>query len=489
MSTRLKVATASFWALAGSAFANIASFAVFAVLARILGPSDFGIVAFASVFIEVSRSIALAGIPLALVKEPEWNDEIASTAFWGNFGVGTVLTVIVASASPLFIDSHYGSDITLVMIALSLSLLIDVVRATHEAKLQREFSYKSLAKRTAFATTGAGFVAVILALTGFGIWALVLNRLASSIIQTFIVWNAARWSPKRRFVRAEFSRMFAFGVHLSASAVLGQINRRVPDLIAGFFIGTVSVGYYRVGSRIVAILMDITIRPMQSVSLAGFSRVSDQGGKINAFLRITKITGLVAFPLYLGISVLADDLVVLLFGNKWQSSGWILSALAFFGVAAVFTYFVEPLLASLGEARIISLRSLFNLLSNSIVCLLCAPYGIVAIAVGFAVNAYLGLIATLILLNGYAGLRPLVFIRGLAPPLISSLMMYSTVFLLRDHLLHIDTFLRLAILSSCGLFVYLVAMLILFRNFTATVRKDLDPVVKAAISRTSGAVG
>jgi O-antigen/teichoic acid export membrane protein len=479
-----KFAIGSLWFFLGQGVSNIASFVIFAILARLLGPLDFGIVAFATVFIDLSRSVALAGLPTALIKDTTWEDEAASTAFWGNIGFSIILAILVGGLAGYFLGEAYGGDMQWVILALSASLVLDALRATHEAKLQREFQFKNLAKRTALATTGAGVIGVALAFAGFGVWSLVINRIANSAIQTIIIWSATPWKPTMVFRRAKFFEMFRFGIHLGASAVFGQINRRVPELLAGLLISPVAVGYYKVGGRMVNILFDLTISPMQRTAIAGFSRLKDTEALVRGYRSVTRLVAFLSFPVFFGMAALANDLVLLLFGEKWAESGFVMSMLSLVGGVASVSYFVQPLLATAGKAHLASARSLFTLVTNVIVCLLTAPFGTAALAMGFTVRAYIGVIPTFQLLKKAVGLPPSKVLADIFPSFLSATVMLLAVLGARWYYLNDYELLpRLALLVPLGCIVYAAMVGIFFRPFLREIWAEVEPLVAPVLRR------
>ncbi|GGE30702.1 lipopolysaccharide biosynthesis protein [Agaricicola taiwanensis] len=477
-------AAGSFWSLVGQGGANVVNFIIFAILARLLGPIEFGIVAFASVFIDLSRSLALGGFPAALIREKVWDQEAASTAFWGNLIFSITLVALVGIAGGHFLSGSYGHDFGLVLAALSASLVIDALRATHEAKLEREFQFKSLAKRTTFATIGAGIIGVVLAFAGFGVWALVINRIINSLIQTIIIWQAASWSPSWTFHRQKFAVMFRYGIHLSASAVFGQISRRVPELLAGLLISSTAVGFYKVGSRIVNFVFDLTITPMRKAAIAGFSRLEGDEALVRGYRSVTRAVSLIALPAFFGLAGLGGDLVVLLFGEKWAESGPVMFALCLFGGVAAINYFVQPLLAAAGKTHLASARSFVTLVADVVICFLAAPFGISAMAFGYAGRAYAGLVPTLALLRRAVGLPPLKALQDIFPPFLSATIMLAALIGLRLYVLtDLSRLLEVVILVPAGVVIYFGTLGLFFRSFIRSVWKDLHPLAAPALMR------
>jgi PST family polysaccharide transporter len=479
-----KFAVGSIWLFIGQNIANLASFVIFAVLARILGPLEFGIVAFASVFIDLSRSIALAGLPAALIRAPEWNKDAASTAFWGNVGFAVLLLILVGGVGGYLLREFYDDELQWVILALSACLVLDALRATHEAKLQREFQFKSLAQRTAVATIGAGVAGIALAFAGFGVWALVINRVANSATQTFVIWRATPWTPSFTFSWNKFKEMFVYGIHLSAATLFGQISKRVPELFAGFLINPVAVGFYRVASRMVKMLFDLTITPLQRIALPGFSRLDDTAARVRGFRTITRFVGFFAFPAFFGMSALAGDIVIVVFGPKWAESAFVLSMLALVGGVASISYFVQPLLATTDQARIGAIRSFQLLIVNIVVCVIAAPFGVAVLAIAFTVRAYVGIIPTLLLLKRAVALPPGKVLWDAFPSFLCATIMLLSVLAVRVYMLtDYSRIVCLLLLVPFGAIVYAATFVLFFRPFLREIWRDVEPLLVPAWQR------
>jgi PST family polysaccharide transporter len=476
-------ARSSAWYLFGQGTSNLASFIIFAVLARLLGPADFGLVAFAAIFVELTRSLAMAGLPTALIRQKSWNEEAASTAFWGNLGFSAILALLLSGGSIFFDDGSY-QNFPLVISCLSATLIVDAMRATQEAKLEREFGFRMLAIRTALATIGAGILGVALAFAGFGIWALVSSRIANSVFQTLLVWRAVPWVPKFAFNRRLFGEMLGFGIHIGAAQLFGQVARRVPALVGGLFIGPAAVAFFQVAFRIVGIIGEVIVAPMQRTAIAALSRLADSEAQVYAYRRVTRLVSLLAFPAYFGTAVLSKDLILLMFGESWLPSGQVLGVLALFGGAASVSYFTHPLLAVLGKAKTASLRSLSSLIGMSLVCLIAAQFGIVALASAFTLFAYVSIVPTLFILKSVAGISPMQVLKDIVPSFFAATFMCLVLYLVQIFALPDSTSLmRVIILVPLGVGVYGVLVFFMFPRFVRDVWIDIEPLVRPVIKR------
>jgi O-antigen/teichoic acid export membrane protein len=371
-----KFTTSSIWVIVGRGSTNLAGFLIFAILARLLEVAELGFVAFAMIFIEVTRPLALAGFPQALIQRPDWDDVVASTAFWSNIALATVIALILWGAFTPFMVAKYDPALKWVLPALSISLVIDAMRAQHEALLQRQFLYKVMAQQNVIATILSGIIGVAMAYLGFGIWALVVNRLAGSVLATLMIWKSARWTPKLTFSFEKLKPLLAYGIHLTAAGLFGQLNRRVSVMMIGWILGPAAVGFFRVGSRAVDMITDAIIQPMNATALSALSRVHESGSVASAYLRITKSCGLLSFPIYFGAAVTAGDFVAVCFGAKWHASGDVMAMFALFGGAATLNFFSAAALSAVGQTRLVFWANLFSLLSSIAITLVTVRYGV-----------------------------------------------------------------------------------------------------------------
>src|SRR5262249_45653332 len=157
-----------------------------------------------------SRVVMSGGFPEALIQRKEWDETAASTAFWMNILGSVILVVIIAGAASALVAMDGSATLADVMLAVSASLVLDALGDVHQAKLRREFGYRTLAVRTVLASVVGGVVGVVLALAGFGVWALVANRIVLSAVQTLVVLLTVSWRPRLVFSRTEGRALLGF---------------------------------------------------------------------------------------------------------------------------------------------------------------------------------------------------------------------------------------------------------------------------------------
>jgi PST family polysaccharide transporter len=471
-------AASSIWVVLGRGSTNLASFLIFTLLARLLGPDDLGFVAFAALFIEITRPLATAGFPQALIQRPDWDEQVAATAFWSSVALATLLALILWGVFTPFMVANYDPGMKWVLPALAATLIIDALRAPHEALLQRRFSYKAIARQSVTATILAGILGVAMAYQGFGIWALVANRAATSIVSTFMIWKMAGWTPKATFSVERLKPLLAYGLHLTGAGLFGQINRQVMVMLIGAILGPAAVGFFRVGSRAVEMISDAIVQPMNVTALSALSRVNETGSVAHAYLRITRTCGLLSFPVYFGTAVIAGDFVTVCFGAKWATSGQVMAMFALFGGAGTLNFFSAPALSAVGQTRLVFWSTLFSLLSSIAITLMTIRYGVAAVALGFAIRAYVLLPFTLFMLQRGLQLSPMAAIRGVWPPFLAGVLMALALWAVKAELLGgIAPLERLAILVPMGAAFYAAALFTLGRTYAGEMYAELSPIV------------
>jgi PST family polysaccharide transporter len=476
-SIKSKFLVSSIWVVAGRGLSNLSTFLIFALLARYLGPAEFGIVAFASVFVDIAQALAIAGITQALVQRPEWEERVASTAFWTNIGFALTLTCLMAFVVAPLVGWAFDERLTPLVAVLATTFVINAGRGAHEARLQREFRFRALATRTLIATIVGGVVGVLMAIQGFGAWSLVVSRIVSAVVQTVIVWTSVRWTPKAQFSRSEAKALLLFGIHLSGAAILGQLNGRTPELVIGWFIGPVGVGVYRVASRGINMLNDLVISPMQATTLAALSRLKDPEAKGRAYLRLVKACSIMSMPLYFGAAAVANDFVVICFGPAWQQSGIIMSLLASAGAAATIGYFSQPVLASVGRSDSALLTSFGTLVGNFVVALITVTFGLFWVAFGVSARSYLTTPLGLVLIKRATGVRVSEVLLGIAPSVLSATAMAAVLFGVKAlFLASMHPILRMGVMIPLGAAVYSLCMLVIGRQLLSEVGAELQPV-------------
>jgi O-antigen/teichoic acid export membrane protein len=348
--------------------------------------------------------------------------------------------------------------------ALAFVLPIAALGATHLSLRLREFGHKSLALRSVLAGTLGGAAAVAAAFAGWGVWALVVQRLVTEVVNTLMSWQAYRWVPGLHFSWRELRRIAGFGANVSVTHIIGLMQRRAQDVVIGATIGAAAVGIYRVAWRTSELITVGTIQPFTNVALQTLSRLQDDSaGVVKAYRWMVTTSSMAAFPALIGFGVIAPDAVPAIYGAKWAEAGQLAQIFAFLALPVPLASFAIPLLTALGRADSVRTQAIITMVLTVIVTLLAAPYGIFAVACAYVGRTYLTLPLQVWFTRRATGIRPRDTLAAIAAPLGASAVMAGGVWLfmelIRPHVP--EPLIRIVLAVGVGAVVYAVALYLL----------------------------
>lgn len=325
-------------------------FVTFLILARVLGPQTFGLVSMANVFIHFVQALLGQSFADAIVQRKELEPEHLDTAFWVNLGIGVTLFVMGIAFAPWIGVGFKQSELVPIIRFLSLSVVLNALSSTHQALLRRELNFKSLALRQLAGQFVGSLVAIVMSLTGFGVWSIVSQQLLSNLVGTILLWRMTNWRPHFRLSRSHFQDLFNFGINVIGMNILVFMSLRSDDLLIGYYLGPVALGYYSVAYRLLITITQLLTDTIRQIVLPTFARLQDDLEKMRrAFYTATELISFVSLPAFLGMAVLAPELVLSLFGEQWRNSIPVMQILAFVGLLQSLFNFSGAVIMSLGK--------------------------------------------------------------------------------------------------------------------------------------------
>ncbi len=437
------------------------SFLVFAILARLLSPEAFGLIALAGVFIAFVEVFVDQGFSTAIIQRKELEAESLDTAFWTNLGIGILITgVSIASAD--FIGTLFKQpDISPIICWLSLSFVIRSLSAVQEAIFQRNLAFKTLAIRSLIAVVVGGIVGITMAFMGFGIWSLVGQRLSSSVVQITVLWVASDWRPKLHFSKKHFVELFSFGINIVGINILTFVIRQSDNLLIGYFLGTVALGYYNLGYKLLQVTTQVFVGVISKVALPLFARLQQQPAKMRqVFYKAVNASNIIAFPIFIGISALAHEIVVVLFGEQWLPSVPVVRILNLIGILYAGFYFNGPVMMAVGKPSWKLGLDFLKAVGYLTAFMIAVKWGIIAVAIGYVVTGYLMSIVTVWVIKKLIDIDLIVYLRQYIFPLGSSLAMAAGILIIRQILGSSTNSVSLLIISTLiGALIYISTIL------------------------------
>lgn len=359
---------ASLWATLGNWGQQGISFVTMIIVARILSPSDFGVIAVALLFVLLVQRLLLESIGLGLVRiEAKHYDEgYRRTANAFAVVLGTLMSLgFYLLAEPL--ANLFGMPLLEgVLKAFSVLPLLEAIGIVHVGILRRDNEFKTLAGRLALGYFIGGATGIILAANGLGVWSLVWQQIVLSGVGALTLLRYSPWKSKFGWDPQAARRIKKFGIPMLGNAFVFVAANRVDVAFLGAFHGQAMTGIYNLSKRVVRTITDLTSSGAVQAQLTHLSNVggSSELSRLNQFYSHLRVMCLITFPIYVGFAGVVGDVVPVVFGEQWSSATKIMALLLFFGPAQVIQLLATNYLVALGRSsRVLNLNAFSLLLS------------------------------------------------------------------------------------------------------------------------------
>lgn len=306
------------WKLLERCSVQVVTFVVTIVLARILLPEDYGLIALVLVFVNVSNVIVDGGLNMALVQKKDADNVDFSTIFYTSILLATLLyATLFAFAGPIA-NFYDKPELVPVVRVLGISLIFYAITSIQKAFLSRHLLFKKLFYSSLGAVIVSGVIGIWMAKKGYGVWALVAQNLSVQIVTTIIMWFTVKWRPQFVFSFERFKGLFNFGWKIFASNFLINIFVNVRSLIIGKVYSASALGFFDRGKQFPALIIENINASIQAVLFPVLSGEQDNVQTVKAMVRRSiKMSAYIIFPLVIGLAVVAKPLVLALLTEKW----------------------------------------------------------------------------------------------------------------------------------------------------------------------------
>lgn len=295
------------------------TFIVSIVLARLLMPEAYGIIALITVFISLLQVFVNSGLGTALIQKKDADDLDFSTVFYFNVVMCLVLYGILALAAPLIARFYEIPELTPLVRVLGLTLVVSGVNNIQQSYVSKTMQFKRFFFSTLGGTLFSAVVGIIMAYKGFGVWALVAQNLTNNAMNTAILWVTVKWRPKWMFSWQRLKGLFAFGWKLLVSALLDTGYRELRQLIIGKVYTTEDLAYYNKGNQLPNLLATNINSSIDSVLLPTMAAEQDNPERVKAMTRrAIKTSTYIMMPMMVGLAACAEPLIRVLLTEKWM---------------------------------------------------------------------------------------------------------------------------------------------------------------------------
>lgn len=369
------------WDFTGKIASQGAGFVITIFLARLLEPSDFGLIALVMVFIGMAQVFSNMGLSSALIQRKDASQVDFSSVFYFNVAVGTLLTACLYFSAPFIAEYYQEDDLTRLLEVASLLFILNSLSSVQLVLLRKKLNYALSTKITLFASLAGGITGVALAFYGAGVWSLLAQILLTAVITNVLLWKYSNWQPGIIFSWIALKQLWGFGFRMFLSSLIENIFTRLDFLIIGKLFPLDTLGYFQRAKQFNLLVIANTSGSLMSVLFPVLSQVQDdlprfQNIVLNAFTILCFVVSMLLGGLYL----LSEEIIVFLFSEKWLPSVEYMELLLLSGFAYPLSAVLVNILTSRGDSKtILKLQILKKLLH----------------CVNFAVLFYLGLEAFL----------------------------------------------------------------------------------------------
>ena len=322
---------AASWAFISTAGTRIISLLSLAVLARLLAPTDFGLLAFALVYITYAETIGDLGTAVALIYWPDRRDDAAQVTFVINMAMGLLWCGGTMLLAPLIAEFFNNPEAAPIVRVLALAFLVKYAGNTHDALAQKDLRFRARAIPELGLTATKAAISIALAYAGLGAWSLVWGHLLGLTIWTIGVWLIVPWRPRWSFPSDLVVPMLRYGQGIVGVNIIAAVVHHSDLLVVGRMLGARALGLYQIAYKIPEASVSVILWVASKVLFPAFSKMQHSGeGLRNAYLKALRYVSFVTVPMAVGLFVSAEPLVAVFFGEKWMDSVPLLQWLALY---------------------------------------------------------------------------------------------------------------------------------------------------------------
>ena len=430
-------------------------FVIMVIMARILLPSDYGMIGMLAIFIAIAQTLIDSGFSNALIQKKDRSEIDYSTVFYFNIAVGIVLYFILFFSSPLIARFYNTPELTGLTRVLALNLFINSLAVVQRAILSIKIDFKTQAKASFSAAIISGIVGIVMAYTGFGVWSLAVQTVLNAFVNTVLLWIFSKWIPLKVFSFESFKKLFTFGSKLLASGLLDTFYRNIYTIVIGKKFASTDLGYFTRADQFAQFPSSNLTGIIQRVTFPVLSEIQDDDERLaHAYRKFLRLSAYMIFPLMTGLAAVAYPFINCLLTEKWTFTALLLQILCF-------SYMWYPvhainlnLLQVKGRSDLFLKLEIYKKIMGIVVLGVTIPLGLVAMCWGTIIASLFSLVINTYYTGKLIHVGLFKQLRDLSPALFYSLTMAIVVYL--TTCLFADQLLQLLIGIITGIIYYLL---------------------------------
>ena len=486
MSIKRRVVLGTVWSAAEGWALQVLSLVIFMILADLLGPETFGLLGMAMIVVVVGELMLNEGFGESVVQRRSLEPGHIDTAFWFLLAQSVAMRLLAMAVAPLAASVYGEPMVAWLIIALAPTLVIAAGLAIPMALLRRDLRFSLLAIRSTLAVALGGVAGVVAALSGFGVWSLVVHIYAMKLIDLAILLPSVSWRPGRRASWRYFRELRSIGFSNIGIRLASFLEMYLSRFLVGVIFGAASLGLFNLGLRLVDTTVNFLIGPFKRVVMPTAARLQDDRERVQTMLETgTHVVAAVTLPGFTGLALVAPDLVDLLLGDEWLGSVDVMRAYAACGPATALVAIYYAFLRGLGHPR----GQLFLMLGGAAVLLVLilaiGRAGLVYVAAAVALHDWLILTAAALVFRRWTGLDVRPQLLGCLPLVVATVAMAAAVVVWREVVQpEAGSLVLLAGSVAVGVLVYGLACLIVARPLLRQILGLLRTIGKSAPAKS-----
>lgn len=362
------------------------------LLARLLGPIAFGLVGMLAVFIAIANVFVDSGFTSALIRKTDRTNDDLVTAFYYNIAVSSLCYFMLYYSAPYVADFYQQAELQSLLRVLGITVLINAFTLIPRMQLTVVMDFKTQAKISVISVLVSGLSAMVLAIHGYGVWALVVQTLLNASCTLLLFALFSPWLPRGKITKASFNYLFDFGSKLLLSGLLDVIYNNLYQIIIGKKFRPEVVGQFTQANQLASVPAMTLTGIIQRVTYPMFSQLQGDPMRMENAYRLTlKMAAVVIFPLIIGLGLIAKPLLTLLLGVQWQSAASLLSVLCLGYMLYPIHAINLNLLQVTGRSDLFLKLEIFKKIIGVAVLILSIPFGVFVMCIGLSITSYLAL--------------------------------------------------------------------------------------------------
>lgn len=415
-----KIVSGMFWRFGEKITAQGISFVVSIILARILLPSDYGVVAIVNVFITIADIFVTSGISTSLIQKKDATKLDFSTIFYCGLFLSCFLYLIMFLVAPV-IANFYGMPILVSVIRVfSLKLPISAINSVQNAYVSRKMDFKKFFFATLFGTIVSAVLGIALALKGFGVWALVAQYLINSLIDTIVLFMVVSWKPTLEFSKEAAKPLISYGWKILATDLIGQVFNQLNSFIIGKRFTSADLAYYTQGKKFPDMIDNNLSGTLSAVLFPALSQQDSNEKIIQIRRKGLKMLAYIMCPLMVGMFAVADNMIIVLLTDKWIEAIFFVRIMCINTIINIMGTTLIQEIKAIGRSDITLKLELIKKPTFLLIIIISMFLGVKAIAFSLLINSTLAFVFNVIPVKKHIGFDIKMHIWDMMPSLLMS---------------------------------------------------------------------